>query len=97
MTNMLVESKKRAIDAAKQEQAKRVHIYNACNMIMPAVKRIPVTEPVWKELSEMRSAGQTYAELLEELIEARKKDRFASDMMRIEEEGTFVPISEIKD
>ncbi|MEN6396226.1 MAG: hypothetical protein ABFC78_07070 [Methanoregula sp.] len=64
---------------------------------MPAVKRIPVTEAVWKALSEMRSAGQTYSELLEDMIEARKKDRLAADMMRIEEEGTFVPISEIKD
>jgi len=94
---MLMEIKKRAIDEAKQEQAKRIHIYIVCNMIMPAVKRIPVTEPVWKDLSEMRSAGQTYTELLEDLIEARKKDRLASDMMRIEEEGTFVPLSEIKD
>lgn len=66
-------------------------------MIMSVVKRIPVTEPVWKELSEMRSAGQTYTELLEDLMEARKKDRLAADMMRIEEEGTFVPLSEIKD
>jgi predicted CopG family antitoxin len=77
--------------------SKSIHVYNAYNVTMPAVKRIPVTEPVWKELSEMRSAGQTYTELLEDLIEARKKDRLASDMMRIEEEGTFVPLSEIND
>lgn len=64
---------------------------------MAVVKRIPVTEPVWKELSEMRSAGQTYAELLEDMIEARKKERLAADMKRIEEEGTFVSFSEIKD
>jgi len=77
--------------------SKSFHIYNAYNLIMSAVKRIPVTEPVWKELSEMRSAGQTYTELLEDLIETRKKERLASDMMRIEEEGTFVSLSEIKD
>ncbi len=64
---------------------------------MPVVKRIPVTEPVWKELSEMRSAGQMYAELLEDLMEARKKDRLVSDMKRIEEEGNFVSLSEIDD
>lgn len=66
-------------------------------MIMTAVKRIPVTEHVWKELSEMRSAGQTYNDLLEELMEIRKKDRLAMDMKRIEKEGTFVSISEIND
>jgi predicted CopG family antitoxin len=66
-------------------------------MIMSIVKRIPVTEPVWRELSEMRSAGQTYTELLEDLIETRKKERLMSDMKRIEEEGTFVPLSEIRD
>lgn len=78
-------------------KAKIIHIYNTYTMIMSAVKRIPVTEPVWKELSEMRTAGQTYTELLEELMESRKKDRLAADMKRIEEEGTFVPLSEIRD
>ncbi|MDD1686436.1 hypothetical protein [Methanoregula sp.] len=64
---------------------------------MSVVKRIPVTEPVWKELSEMRSAGQTYAELLEDLMETKKKERLVSDMKRIEEEGKFVSLSEIDD
>lgn len=66
-------------------------------MFMSAVKRIPVAEQVWKELSEMRSAGQTYTDLLSDMIEERKKTRLAHDMKRIEEEGTFVPLSEIKD
>lgn len=70
------------------------HVYHS---IMSVVKRIPVTEPVWKELSEMRSAGQTYAELLEDLMETKKKERLVSDMKRIEEEGKFVSLSEIDD
>jgi len=70
------------------------HVYH---MIMPAVKRIPVAEPVWKELSEMRSAGQTYSELLEEMIEVYKKERLVSDMTRIEDEGEFVSLSGICD
>ena len=45
----------------------------------------------------MRSAGQTYTELLEEMVEARKKERLVSDMKRIEEEGSFVSLAEIKD
>ena len=44
----------------------------------------------------MRLAGQTYTDLLSEMIEERKKARLARDMQRIEEEGTFVPFSEIR-
>ncbi|MCX6697904.1 MAG: hypothetical protein NTV84_10230 [Methanoregula sp.] len=47
---------------------------------MAAVKRIPVTEPVWKDLAEMRSAGQTYSELLYEMIDERKKRRLEEDV-----------------
>jgi len=47
---------------------------------MAAVKRIPVTEPVWKDLAEMRSAGQTYSELLSEMIDERKKRRLEEDV-----------------
>lgn len=64
---------------------------------MSEVKRIRETEPVWKDLAEMRTAGQTYTDLLSEMIEDKKKLRLARDMKKIEEEGTFVSLSEIKD
>ena len=64
---------------------------------MTAVKRIPVAEPVWKDLAAMRAAGQTYTDLLSDLIEERKKSLLARDMRRIEKEGTFVPLSKIRD
>lgn len=57
---------------------------------MPAAKRIPVTEAVWSELSDLKAAGQTYSQLLEEMIEDRKKARLFEDMERIEAEGEFV-------
>ena len=68
-------------------------------MIMAAVKRIPVTEPVWKELSEMRSAGQTYADLLADMIEDRKKRRLEEDVKEWHgrKADEFVSLSEIKD
>ena len=59
-------------------------------LYMLATKRIPVTEAVWVELSDLKTAGQTYSQLLEEMIEDRKKARFFRDMERIEEEGEFV-------
>jgi len=68
-------------------------------MIMAAVKRIPVTEPVWKDLAEMRAAGQTYTDLLVEMIEDRKKRRLEEDVRtwsRRKKEG-YVSLSEIED
>ena len=59
-------------------------------------KRIPVTEKVWKELAEMRVAGQTYDDLLTEMIELRKKRRLVEDVSRSLQEDDFVPLSEIK-
>ena len=58
-------------------------------------KRIPVTEPVWKQLAEMRSAGQTYDELLVEMIEVKKKHRLAKEMQRIDKDDDYIPLSEI--
>jgi predicted CopG family antitoxin len=66
---------------------------------MSAVKRIPVTEPVWKDLAEMRSAGQTYTDLLAEMIEDRKKRRLEEDVRRwtSRKRKDFVSLPEIKD
>lgn len=58
-----------------------------------------MTESVWKDLSEMRSAGQTYSDLLAEMIEKRKKWRLEEDAKEWESrpDSGFVPLSEIKD
>ena len=66
---------------------------------MPAVKRIPVTEPVWKDLAEMRSAGQTYTDLLTEMIEEKKKRRLEEDvkMWGLRKKEEYVSLSEIED
>jgi predicted CopG family antitoxin len=68
---------------------------NAYNIVMAAIKRIPVSESIWKELSEMRRAGQTYDELLAELVDRVKKARLADDIRSLEEESEFVSIREI--
>ena len=83
----------------KIKPAKRIHNYNAYNTILSAVKRIPVTEPVGKDLAEMRSAGQTSTDLLPKMIEDRKKRRLEEDVRtwssRNKEE--YVSLPEIKD
>jgi predicted CopG family antitoxin len=62
-------------------------------------KRIPVSEPVWKELAEMRSAGQTYDELLEDMIDRVKKLRLEEDIRKWESlpDSDYVSLSEIED
>jgi predicted CopG family antitoxin len=74
-------------------------IYNAYNMIMAAIKRIPVSEPVWKKLGEMKGAGQTYDDLLEDMIERVKKARLEEDVKMWESrpDSEYVSLSEIKD
>ena len=65
---------------------------------MAAVKRIPVSEPIWKKLGEMKGAGQTYDDLLEDLIERSKKARLEEDVKMWESpDSEYVPLSEIED
>jgi predicted CopG family antitoxin len=56
---------------------------------MTVNKRIPVSEAVWKELSELKKPGQTFDHLLNEIVEREKKYRLLQDMKRIEEEEEF--------
>jgi predicted CopG family antitoxin len=42
-----------------------------------ANKRIPVTEERWKELNELKGAGETYDELLAELIREHQRRQLA--------------------
>ena len=66
---------------------------------MPLVKRIPVTERVWKDLAEMRSAGQTYTDLLTEMIEDRKRRRLEEDVKTwsSRKKKGYVSLSKIND
>lgn len=71
-------------------------IFNIYNIHHASHKRIPVTEQVWKELAEMKSACQTYDYLLAEMIEVQKKRRLVEDIQRSIQEDDFVPLSEMK-
>ena len=57
---------------------------------MPATSRIPVSRAVWAELTMLKKPGETFDQLLEEMIEREKKNRFFKDMDRIEKRGKFV-------
>lgn len=60
-----------------------------------ATKRIPVTEDRWQELHELKGPGQTYDDLLAEIVEEYKKARLFEEMNRIEEESEFTPLDEV--
>jgi predicted CopG family antitoxin len=50
-----------------------------------ASKRIPVTEERWKELNELKAAGETYDELLEELIQEHQRRHLVNRAKEVRE------------
>lgn len=50
-----------------------------------AEKRIPVTEERWQELNDLKEAGQTYDELLKELIQEHNRRRLAERARAVRE------------
>ena len=59
---------------------------------MRATKRIPVTFVTWEELSGLKRPGQTFDELLQEMVETEKKERLVKEMERIEKNEEFVKL-----
>ena len=57
---------------------------------MLATKRVPVTENVWAQLSDLKRPGETFSQLLEEMIEHEKKARLIEHLKKIADEGDFV-------
>jgi len=53
-----------------------------------ATKRIPVTEERWKELNELKGAGETYDDLLRELIQEHQRRRLAERAAEVREADT---------
>jgi predicted CopG family antitoxin len=50
-----------------------------------ASKRIPVTEERWKELNELKGAGETYDDLLGDLIQEHQRRRLAERTKEVRE------------
>jgi predicted CopG family antitoxin len=67
-------------------------LYNLYKIIMLATKRVAVTEPVWAELSDLRRPGETFSQLLAEMIEREKKTRLIEHLKHIADEGDFVEL-----
>lgn len=68
------------------------------NSAMPrADKRIPVTEERWTELNELKKAGQTYDDLLEELIQEHQRRQLAERTRNVREADTeeLTPLDDV--
>lgn len=64
---------------------------------MPSDARIPVSKALHRELHGMKEPGQTYDQLLSELVEEVKKRRLMDRLDEIEETSTFTPLDEVAD
>jgi predicted CopG family antitoxin len=62
-----------------------------------ASKRIPVTEERWKELNELKEAGETYDDLLAELIREHQQRQLAERAKAVREADSdeLTPLDEL--
>jgi len=73
-------------------------VYNSEPNTMPeANKRIPVTEERWKELNELKSAGETYDDLIEHLIQEHNRRQLARKVHTVREadKEELTPLDEL--
>lgn len=61
---------------------------------MSADKRIPVTEERWRQLGDMKRAGQTYDDVIGELIQEHKDRQLAEMVREKRESGDLVEVDE---
>lgn len=66
-------------------------------MTSKATKRIPVSKERWKELGKMKGAGQTYDELLKQIIQAYNRLKLKKKMDKLEkaDKEELVPLNEL--
>jgi len=61
-----------------------------------ATKRIPVCPSTWETIHQLRRPGQTFDDVIRELVERAAEQRLVEETGRIVKRGRFVPLSEIK-
>ena len=60
-----------------------------------ATKRIPVCPSTWETVHQLRKPGQTYDDVIRELIRRDSETKLIEETERIRKRGRFVPLSEI--
>lgn len=61
-----------------------------------ATKRIPVCPSTWETVQQLKKPGQTYDEVIKDLIRKNAETRLIEETERIMKRGKFVPLSEIE-
>ena len=61
-----------------------------------ATKRIPVCPSTWETIHQMRKPGQTFDDVINELLRKDSETRVIEEMGRRRKRGKYVPLSEIK-
>lgn len=65
-------------------------------MTQTMTKRIPVSEEMWKSLGKMKEAGQTYDELLQQLIQSYNRRELAIKMDNAEKgKGKWTDLKDV--
>ena len=59
-----------------------------------ATKRIPVTEEIWESLADLKKHGQTYDQLLTEMIALKQERDFLAHIEELEKHGEFVSLKD---
>jgi predicted CopG family antitoxin len=62
---------------------------------MSASKRIPVSEERWEELGDLKGAGQSWDDLIAELVDEHKKSRLFREVREAHESDEFRPLDEV--
>ncbi len=57
------------------------------------IKRIPVKEPTWRDLHDLKDAGQSYDDLLSQMICRERDYREWKMITEIDRSGEFVPFN----
>jgi hypothetical protein len=60
-----------------------------------ATKRIAVTPSTWRTVHQLRKPGQTYDDVINELIRRDSESRLIEETQRIRKRNKFVPLSEL--
>jgi len=81
--------------SANGQDCKEVNMYRTYNSMMSAhqecaTKRIPVCPSTWEEIHGLRKPGQTFDEVIREMVKKEKLNRLAEDTDRICQRDRFV-------
>ena len=86
---------KREISPLPGQDCKEVNMCSTYNVVMSehqecATKRIPVCPSTWEEIHGLRKPGQTFDEVIREMVKKEKMSRLAEDTDRICQRDRFV-------